>query len=527
MRDERKIFRCQRQRLFVALIIWLVLAVAAAVAWRYVVVPLLNEDLATDTSAAGDFEHDLTINLDGFSGYALWRSPLLARDLAQSGIRLTAEDDGADYPARIEALEKGKCQFAVFTIDAYLAAGADAGLFPGSIVMVIDETKGADAIVSYESGVPDLSALNNANGQIIATGHSPSEFLSRVLVAHFQLPELQEKWLKRADSVEDVYEQFKTADKNAPTAFALWEPYVARAKAQDGVKVLVDSSRLKGYIVDVLVVERRFLRDQPQVVQQVLESYLRTAYAHQQQTNGYQKLVQEDAERSAAPLSAEQAQAIVNGIAWANTLDNYTYFGLEQQASSAIRHIEDSIRVISDVLVATGRVDKNPTEGKPERLYYAGILSELRDKSFHPGMAAGALPVLDAAAMLPEEQRRSDITVSSLSDQQWEELRPIGELRVEPIAFGRGGARLTRQAERDLQALVKRLEDWPHSYCLIRGHTRPEGDADANKRLAQQRAEAVAAFLQDHGIASQRVHVRAQPGSGAQAVSFILGEPAY
>ena len=46
------------------------------------------KQLTTDTSQAGDFEHDLRIAADGFSGYAVWRSPELANDLAQDGIRL-------------------------------------------------------------------------------------------------------------------------------------------------------------------------------------------------------------------------------------------------------------------------------------------------------------------------------------------------------------------------------------------------------------------------------------------------------
>ena len=51
------------------------------------------------------------------------------------------------------ALKSGKVQMAVFTIDAYLKAGSEIGEFPGSIVLVIDESKGADAIVAYKRGV--------------------------------------------------------------------------------------------------------------------------------------------------------------------------------------------------------------------------------------------------------------------------------------------------------------------------------------------------------------------------------------
>ena len=205
-----------------------------ALIWRFAVQPLLDDSLTSDTSQAGDFAHELHIAADGFSGYAVWRSPELANDLAQDGIRLRSVDDQANYSDRIRALAKGEVQFAVFTIDAWLSAGAEFGSFPGTIVMVNDETTGADAMVAYEASTPDITALNNSNARVVATPDSPSEFLSRVLISHFHLPQLPNKWMSAADGAEDVYEQLVQADQTTPQAFVLWEPYVAKAKASRG-----------------------------------------------------------------------------------------------------------------------------------------------------------------------------------------------------------------------------------------------------------------------------------------------------
>ena len=57
-------------------------------------------------------------------------------------------------PGRIRALDQGEVQFVVFTIDAWLTAGAEHGSFPGTIVMVNDETTGADAMVAYQAKHP-------------------------------------------------------------------------------------------------------------------------------------------------------------------------------------------------------------------------------------------------------------------------------------------------------------------------------------------------------------------------------------
>ena len=52
----------------IAFFVWIIIALIAAVVWRYGVQPLLNEELTTETSQAGDFEHDLSIALDSFLG---------------------------------------------------------------------------------------------------------------------------------------------------------------------------------------------------------------------------------------------------------------------------------------------------------------------------------------------------------------------------------------------------------------------------------------------------------------------------
>ncbi len=67
--------------------------------------------------------------------------------LRSTGYVLNCDDDKADYAKRMQRLKGGELQFAVATIDAYLLNGAP-NAFPGTIVAVIDESKGGDAIVA-------------------------------------------------------------------------------------------------------------------------------------------------------------------------------------------------------------------------------------------------------------------------------------------------------------------------------------------------------------------------------------------
>lgn len=115
--------------------------------------------------------------------------------------------------------------------------------------------------------------------------------------------------------------------------------------------------------------------------------------------------------------------------------------------------------------------------------------------------------------------------------EQWNTLRPVGELKLEPIVFVRGSANISVQSERDLQELAKRLQSFPQFYLRVVGHARAEGDPEANRQLAQSRAEAAAQFLVAQGVNGNRIKTEAAPStlkSGeAQAVSFVVGQVPY
>src|SRR5262249_50627070 len=155
--------------------------------------------------------------------------------------------------------------------------------------------------------------------------------------------------------------------------------YVSKALQKQGAQVLLDSSKLKGYIVDVLVAEREFLRDHPELVRAVVEAHCRAAYACGQSADGFVKLVMEDARRSGGEsLDEAQAKQVVQGIQWKNTLENYAHFGLSPSAPSEVTHLEDMIANIIDVLVKTRALAKDPLPGKQNTLYYGQILAGMK-----------------------------------------------------------------------------------------------------------------------------------------------------
>lgn len=479
------------------------------------------------TSSSSQYDHEITVAIDSFSGYAILRSSAVQKELKKKKIRLVFEDDQADYEARLKALKKGKVQMAVFTIDAFILSGAKHGGFPASIVSVIDETKGADAVVAYKSAVARVEDLDSPDARIVLTPSSPSEFLARVILANFELPSLPEKWWEEADGAGDVYKRFVRADKGEKRAFVLWEPYVSKALEEPDAHVLLDSSKLSGYIVDVLVAERGFLKEHPELVQAVVEANLRSTYSYNRQQDGMVALVRDDAKRAGSDsLSEIQAQKLVKGIQWKNTLENYGAFGLS--SGSGVTHLEDVIERITTVLIDTEAIKSDPLDGKANILFYDGTLRQLQASGFHPGKKVNVLQGVDTGGST--EQIRMDAALPALSDEQWSKLAVVGNMRVEPIGFARGTPDLDELSLSDLDALSGRLSSFPQYYVRVVAQASSVGNTQANIMLAERRAKKVIQYLESKGVGTTRLNTRvALPGEGgaAQSVSFVVGTVPY
>jgi ABC-type nitrate/sulfonate/bicarbonate transport system substrate-binding protein len=517
--------------ILLAAVVWLLIAAGIAVAYRLFLRPAVDRRLRDQTGSESRYRETVTLALDSFSGYAVFRSDTMADVLRRGGIRLDIVDDDADYLGRIESLRRGDVDMAVFTVDSLVTAGAHIGEFPASIVMVIDETRGADAMIAYRQGVASLQDLNHPEARIVLTPSSPSEFLARIAIAHFNLPLLPDPWAIEADGAGDVYATFRGASPSDRRAYVLWEPFVSRALEESGAVVLLDSSKLQGYIVDVLVAQREFLAEEPELVQAMVEAYLRALYEINTGA-GLTELVAQDARKTGLRgLSREQVERLTQGVAWKNTLENFAHFGLLRESDAkGLPHIEDIIDQIIDVLVKTGALREDPLEGRSHTLFYKNVLRDLKTGGFHPGRDLNLLPGTGVATDAGE-QVRGVAQLPALSQAEWDELVPVGEMRIHSLSFARGTARLNISSRRVLTELAAKLKSFPTYYLHVEGNARADGDVDANVALAQARAEAAVDFLVAEGLNPNRVRaVAARPterGGEAQSVSFFVCQRPY
>lgn len=516
--------------MLMAAVLWIVIIGAIAATVRIFVMPAFeerrHEDLTKKTSSEGRYRHNVRIAADGFSGYCIFRSQNMSSRLARDGIQLSVIDDDADYMSRIRALEDGSVDMALFPINSFIQCGAQLGNFPGAIVYIVDETTGADAILAHSSSVPDISSLNSPQARIVLTPDSPSEFLARVMLANFNLPEFPTRdWIIEANGSHEVFNRFRGDSHNVPMAYAMWEPDVSRALRDDDAHILLDSSKVRGFIVDALVVRREFLVDSFDLTRQVVEAYARTLYENQHEM---EKMVLSDARALGIELTQEDAANTANKIDWKNTLENYAHFDLTTESHS-LENIEDIIMKIADVLVRTGALSRNPVEGRANKLYFNRILRAMRDDNFHPGREINIVTGMDTGDQAERVRETRDLP--NLTGAQWSSLRRVGELSVDPIRFGRGTARITVQGNHQITALASTLRSWPQYYLTITGRVRPGGNEALALELARSRADAIRDALSQEGIPMARMRATAEIGdvNGAQdqTVSFVFGQMPY
>jgi len=529
----------------IIMVVWLVVLASVATVLRLFVFPAKKQQELDATSSSSQYEHEIAIGLDGFSGYSILRSEPFQRRLKDSKIKVEYKDDKADTIRRIKGLQDESLDLAVFTLDSLIASSIEISDFPGTIILVIDETRGADAIVARTSSVPNLQALNNSNARIVGTSNSPSEFLSRTVRANFNLPDMNSNWFEGVDGPDEVMKKLK-AGSSEPRAYALWEPYVSQAKEIDGVDIIFDSSAVRGHVVDVLVARRGFLTNNYEQAKEVVEAYLSTSYEYRK-PESMVDLVIKDAKALGDPLRRPQAQSIVDGIIWRNTLENFAYFGmLHRHESGGITHIEDSIVTINDVLIKTGAVpDNNKVVGSENLLYFDGIMNDLQSSNFHPKTSSSSSSATTLGDALNGsggslEAVRSDTELVALSDNEWNRLIAVGQIKTDPINFGRNSTKLFPQGQRDLRKIADTLKSFPNYYLQIVGNVSfvPSPDMDQNEieeirkassDLAEARANAVSEYLNSIGVHKNRIRsVASAPSKSSKgSVSFLVGQKTY
>lgn len=464
-------------------IIIIVLGLSGIVAYKYAL-PLLESKQQMDTSDAHSTKGKINIGVDNWIGYFPLCSSEMRKRMRRAGYLLQCNDDKADYNSRFKQLKNEDLQFAVATVDSYLLNGEKYN-YPGTIVSVIDESKGGDAVVAWKDKIENIDALKkNSSFKVALTPDSPSDHLIKSLAVHFDVPTLlstKKSWRIETEGSEAALK--KLLDKEVEVA-VLWEPDVSRALEKKGIVKILGTKDTNKLIVDILLVNRKFSKDNPDAVKVLLKNYFRTLKFYRDNSSQFV----DDAAKETG-LKKKQVKAMLKGVQWFNlTENNQQWFG-NSNFGNAEEGLVDTIESASQILLDNGDMNDSPIpDNDPYRLTNSIFVSELygRVQNTQFGRTAAAnSAIVDAL----------DRVFSPLSNGEWDSLREIGTLKIRPVVFQSGVGELTTEGKGELDKAVEHLKHYPNFRVVIKGHTGKRGNKNANKLLSQERAEAVARYM--------------------------------
>jgi len=229
--------------------------------------------------------------------------------------------------------------------------------------------------------------------------------------------------------------------------------------------IIMVLNELKGEF-SVLVVRRDYLLKHQDIVEKVVKSYLTTIYK-----DNLFAMTKKDTEASVSKEALERLSA------WKNTQDNYSYFGIVDKANSP--HIEKTCRNVIRNLIKSNVIKTDPTNNKPNILYFDGVISKLHKSSWHPNAL------------------NQDVKLPTLSDSEWAVLNAV-ETNLPSLVFVRGTDKLSPSNETTLSDVVQQLKNKPQYYIFIKSGISLSGDEETNLKLANSREESTVKWQPCH-----------------------------
>lgn len=445
-----------------------------------------EENQLLNTSDAKGIEHRITICGDEWLGYLIFRSPRFRSEMEKRAIAVNFKNE-PDFQARFEMLDSGDCDLVCATIDSFLLNGESTN-YPGVIVFGIDESYGGDAVIATE-GIATLDDLRAENIKGAFVGFSPSEFLLKSQVAHFEIENLKTNLPSfRTDDAQTAYNRLKSGDADFAV---LWEPFVSKSLREiPGATRLIDTRQARSVIYDVAIASRSLVSEKPAVVQAITDVYFDTLNYYSSDPEEFRKLAKKDSGESES-----NADTMLSGIRFLDLKGNRDMINGQGEL-----RLTDAVANITRILVDVGDLSTDPLEGNPRLIVNSGFLQK-SSSSMASNASTQAEPLQRFFAPLDE----------TAWDALWE--KRTGTLLEKPITFGVGQATIPEEFQQDLLEATQKLVHYPGHRIIVQAHVSPGSNKEADLALSQERANAIRDFLIQKGkISEHRVHAVGRGG---------------
>ncbi|WP_026735996.1 phosphate ABC transporter substrate-binding/OmpA family protein [Fischerella sp. PCC 9605] len=445
--------------------------------------------IITKENSKAETINKLIVSGNDFSGYSTFRSQAFQKGLKEAGLDNVRYEEELDFGKLAEKLNRGEANFILTTLDQFLVHNTQ-----GKIVGLVDTTVGADAVVLNTKKYPNLKSLvdlpqliqqANAKGQqlsITFAGDTPSEYLAMVLSSKFEAFKLSDFQIKKVADAGEAWKLLEDPNENVAVA-VLWEPYISQAR-QQGHTVVLSSKDAPGIIIDIIVASNRLLQSQPWVVEQFLSAYYRETEANIHDAKRLQAQITETSN-----LPTNDAVTVMQGI------DFFT--SVEAQKWLTDGTLNRRIRSTAAVLTLAGKLNQVPFNSKA--LYTPELIAQAAQNT--KNLIEEVRP--DNPALAKKLEGEASASITTVNPSQIATAPSIGNLQLKgEVKFATDSALLTDKGQQTLNRLAQEIAEFNEQTVALRviGHTSRTGDAAANQKLSQARAEQVRNYLRKRGL---------------------------
>jgi NitT/TauT family transport system substrate-binding protein len=438
-----------------------------------------------DLGSAGN---PLKVSIVSFHGYApalvangqnLKTQPGSIYDQEGLNIEFVIQDD---IPTLSTIFESGTAQCAWRTSDFWAQeqpnlrnSGHDA-----RAVMIVDNTRGADAIISNK---PEIRAVEDLAGRKIAMlQFTPSHGMTIDAIDNSALS------ARKKQSVQYVFVNAEEGtagvraalESGSVDAAALWDPDLSLAIRSTKSQVVYSTKTASNLIFDVMVCDKRVLDDAKgrAAVQKFVNGWMKGVDASKANPDSaVEALVktQEFFQLLAKDEGKPFVKSLFDNLLWTGVADNARILGL----AGGTNHYARVYQRFDQIYREAGALanPKSPVID-PSDSFDTSFIRALYDASNTAQAEAAKVETFTAAEREQAVQAPAEVT------------KPV------VVNFSSGQSALSKRAERTIDTdMVPFIENNGSAYFEISGNTDSTGNAALNERLSQARAEAVVEYL--------------------------------
>ncbi len=347
-------------------------------------------------------------------------------------------------------------------------------------VMIVDNTRGADAIIAKDPAIRSVEDL--AGKKLAMLQFTPSHGMSIDAIDNSSLSARKKQTVEYVYiAAEDGLAGVRAAlESGSVDAAALWDPDLSLALRATRGHVVYSTKTASNLIFDVIVCDQRVL-DNPQgreAVQKLVNGWMKgvdAAKANPDQAVDALVKTEEFFTLLAKDEGRPFVKKLFDNLLWTGVADNARILGM----SGGTNHYERVYQRFDQIYRAAGALanPKSPVIA-PQDSFDTSFIRKLYDASTSAQVEAKKVETYTAVER--EEAVQAPATVT----------KPV------TVNFGSGQSALTKRSEKTIDTdMVPFIENNGGAYFEISGNTDSTGNLAVNNRLSQARAEAVVDYL--------------------------------